>query len=281
MAGPLRLSFQTLEGHPCTSAPVSAAELARVLDMEGIMEGLLKAGLPRRPRKRGESQRVELRVLARLADRLDPGLAGAKALQELLNRRNDEVDFLRQRLAAEGISVPKRGDEVDLRLVAFGSRDYDVACDAAARRHLPPKLAIATEDFRSVIADEEENHAMACELMGLDDVRVRFVVHAHITEMLWLATGTRIAAEALRISAADDPTGDLAARYLGGAKSASEPATYSKISFGLGRAGRPAGQPGEAGGAGINPPWFFGWPAGLKSGPDRLAWSKREGGVHS
>ena len=126
------------------------------------------------------------------------------ALQELLNRRNDEVDFLRQQLAAEGISVPKRGDEVDLRLVAFGSRDYDVACDAAARRHLPPKLALATEDFRSVIADEEENHAMACELMGLDDVRVRFVVHAHITEMLWLATGTRIAAEALHARALRD-----------------------------------------------------------------------------
>ena len=38
---------------------------------------------------------------------------------------------------------------------------------------------------------------MACELMGLDNVVVRLVVHAHITEMLWLATGTRIAAEAL------------------------------------------------------------------------------------
>ena len=127
-----------------------------------------------------------------------------KALQELLNRRNDEVDFLRQQLAAEGISVPKRGDEVDLGSVAFGSRDYDVACDAAARRLLPPKLALATEDFRSVLAEEEENHAMACELMGLDNVVVGFVVHAHITEMLWLAAGTRIAAEALHARALRD-----------------------------------------------------------------------------
>ena len=63
-------------------------------------------------------------------------------------------------------SVPDSGVEVDLGSVAFGSRDYDVACDAAARRLLPPKLALATEDFRSVLADEEENHAMACELMA-------------------------------------------------------------------------------------------------------------------
>jgi len=84
MAGPLRLSFQTPEGHPCARAPVSAAELARALGMEGIMEGLWQAGLPRGPRRRGESQRVELHVLARLADRLDPGLAGAAALQDLL-----------------------------------------------------------------------------------------------------------------------------------------------------------------------------------------------------
>ena len=70
-----------------------------------------------------------------------------KALQDLLTRRNYEVDFLRQQLAANGISVPDSGVEVDLGSVAFGSRDYDVACDAAARRLLPPKLALATEDF--------------------------------------------------------------------------------------------------------------------------------------
>ena len=45
---------------------------------------------------------------------------------------------------------------------------------------------------------------MACELMGLDNVVLRFVVHAHITEMLWLATGTRIAAEALHARALRD-----------------------------------------------------------------------------
>ena len=57
------------------------------------------------------------------------------------------------------------------------------------------------------------------------------------------------------------------------------PATDTKIPFGLGQAARPAGQPGEAGGAGI-PPWFFldgrlGWKLGL------TGWQGRNGGGYS
>ena len=97
---------------------------------------------------RGDAAAPRAETLAAVRAERDALRDENKALQDLLTRRNYEVDFLRQQLAANGISVPDSGIEVDLGSVAFGSRDYDVACDAAARRLLPPKLALATEDFR-------------------------------------------------------------------------------------------------------------------------------------
>ena len=82
MADRLRLRFETQEGQPCSRPPVSAAELRFVLSTEGLLELLRREGLP--SSRVTQSNRIDLRTLSELADRLDSERPGVTRLRELL-----------------------------------------------------------------------------------------------------------------------------------------------------------------------------------------------------
>ena len=117
--------------------------------------------------------------------------------RRVLERRDAEVGLLTSVLADMGVDATARlGRAVDLDVVEFGDRALDLTRDAAARKHLPASLSVATEDFRDEILREEANHQMWFNLIGVV-VDLKFMVHASIFELLWQALGTRRAAQLL------------------------------------------------------------------------------------
>ena len=149
MAEDIRLSFETHEGHPCPSPPLSAHALRRALATPGLLDALRAEGL--RPEQGQEVEKIDIASLLRMASRLESSVPGAAKLQDLLK------EAVPGSSRAPVLVIAKQLTERRLTLVALPENlsveEYEIALAEGGPERVAEALATLATWSREEVED--------------------------------------------------------------------------------------------------------------------------------